>query len=286
MQRLREALHRRRRHARGQSLVELALILPVLMLLFLGVIDLGRLYYSQITVQGAAREAAIQAAQDPTSYTAGTCDATTSKVVCAAVNEARNSFVTVAPGDVSLSCDPACTKTYGPEVTVTVTGHFSLLTPLMSAFTGGSDVTLTSVEKADVIYLPPVAGAGPTPTPTPTPEPTPEPTPGPTPEPTPAPTPEPTPTPCTPAFASFSYSQATKNSPVVFTSLSTPTTGECAINYWRWDFGDNSTEAGNLPTSIHDYGNKNRGKSFVVALTVTVPGGVTTTTYVTVTTKS
>ena len=275
----------RRSTRSGQALVELALILPIMLMLLLATVDLGRLFYSQITITNAAREAAIQASQDPTSYTHGTCNATTSKVVCAAVNEARNSFVTVAPADVTLSCTPSCTKAYGNVATVTVTGHFSLLTPLMSAFTGGSNVSLGSTAKANVIVVPAVAGASATPTPTPTP--TPAPTPGPTPVPSPTPAPTPTPTPCAPAFASFTYSQDKKNDPIVFTSMSTPTSGACAINYWRWDFGDNSTSAGNLPTVSHDYGAPHRGETFTVALTVTVPGSpsVTTTTYFNVTTK-
>ena len=149
----------RRRIRSGQALVELALILPIMLTLLLATVDLGRLFYSQITVTNAAREGAIEASQDPTSYAQGTCNATTSKVVCAAVNEARNSFVTVSPADVSLACTPSCTKAYGTKARVTVTGHFSLLTPLMSVFTGGSDITLGSTADADVIIVPAVAGA-------------------------------------------------------------------------------------------------------------------------------
>jgi hypothetical protein len=193
---------------------------------------------------------------------------------------------------VSLSCTPSCTKAYGNEATVTVTGHFSLLTPLISAFTGGSDITLASAATADVVIVPTVAAATPaaTPTPAPTPgaTPTPDPaaTPGPTPAPTPAPSPTPSPTPCTPAFANFTFTQQNKTKPVVFTSTSTPTTGPCAIAYWRWEFGDGEVEAANVATTSHDYGAANRGLSFTVSLTVTVPGGVTTTTYQVVTTAS
>ena len=45
----------RHKRSRGQSLVELALVLPVLMLLLAGALDLGRLYYSQITITNAAK---------------------------------------------------------------------------------------------------------------------------------------------------------------------------------------------------------------------------------------
>ena len=286
---------RRVRGSRGQALVELALVVPIMAVLFLATIDLGRVFYSQITITNAAREAAFKAAEDPTSYTSGTCNATTSKVVCAAINEARNSFVTVSAADVSMACSlgataTPCTKDYGKRATVTVLGHFNLLTPLMSAFTGGSNITLKSTASADVVVVPAVAFATPTPTPTPTPVATPTPTPAPgatptpTPAPTPVPTPAPTPVPCSPPYAAFTYSQLNKNKPVYFTSTSTPTTGTCKILYWRWDFGDGVLSTGN-PTSIsHTYAVK--GRTYTVALTVTVTGGVTTTTYMTITTLS
>ena len=46
------------RPSRGQALVELALILPVFLVLFAAALDLGRLYYSQITIHNAAKEGA------------------------------------------------------------------------------------------------------------------------------------------------------------------------------------------------------------------------------------
>jgi Flp pilus assembly protein TadG len=50
------------RNNRGQSLVELALLLPVVLLLLGGIIDYGRLYNEQLIVTAAAREGARVAA--------------------------------------------------------------------------------------------------------------------------------------------------------------------------------------------------------------------------------
>jgi Flp pilus assembly protein TadG len=48
----------RRQDSRGQGLVELALILPVLILIFMGIVDFGRVIYAFNSVSNAAREGA------------------------------------------------------------------------------------------------------------------------------------------------------------------------------------------------------------------------------------
>lgn len=47
-----------RENNRGQSLIEFALILPVLVLIIYGVFDLGRAFYAVITIANASREGA------------------------------------------------------------------------------------------------------------------------------------------------------------------------------------------------------------------------------------
>lgn len=53
-----------RRPARGQSLVEFALVLPMLLVLLLGVADFGRVFSAGIVMEAAARNAAEAAAQE------------------------------------------------------------------------------------------------------------------------------------------------------------------------------------------------------------------------------
>ena len=217
----------------------------------------------------------MEAGYYPNSFAAGSPCGASNRVMCAATKEATGSFVLVGTNDVALMCTGGCVKGGYPAntVTVTVTGHFSLVTPLLAMFTGGQNMTLQSVATADIVNVP--AGgtsATPTPTPTPTATPTPTPTtPGATPTPTATATPTPTPTPCAAPTVLFGWTQQNKNKPVVFTSTSTPTSGPCAISFWRWDFGDGFTSAGAVPTASHDYGVS--GATFQVTLTVTYPDG-------------
>jgi hypothetical protein len=53
-----------RRTPRGQSLVEFALVLPMLLILLLGLADFGRVFASGIILEAAARNAAEAAAQE------------------------------------------------------------------------------------------------------------------------------------------------------------------------------------------------------------------------------
>jgi hypothetical protein len=70
----------------------------------------------------------------------------------------------------------------------------------------------------------------------------------------------------------FTYSQQNKNKPVDFNgTASTPTSGACQITFWRWEYGDGATDAGNFPTASHSYACK--GCTYTVILTVTTPYG-------------
>ena len=55
----------RRQHSRGQSIVEFALVFPIMMLLLAGAIDLGRAFYAYIAVENAAKEGAFFGSRSP-----------------------------------------------------------------------------------------------------------------------------------------------------------------------------------------------------------------------------
>jgi Flp pilus assembly protein TadG len=52
----------RRRDDRGAVMVEFAIVVPVLLLILLGIIEFGRAYNTQVSIQAAAREGARELA--------------------------------------------------------------------------------------------------------------------------------------------------------------------------------------------------------------------------------
>lgn len=165
-------LPRQGRRTRGQALAEFGILLPVFLLILAATLDLGRVFYAQISLTNAAREGAFQAAATPGSFQQGQpCDLDTNRVVCRVLLEAKDSFVEVDPANVSLSCAPeGCARTVGNTVTVTVEGDFSLLTPLLGVFFGGAqDIALTGSATAQVDVFNEVPTPDPSATPTPDP---------------------------------------------------------------------------------------------------------------------
>ena len=55
---LKRLIKRMRKSEAGQSMVEMALVLPILLLLVGGIMDFGWLFYNQLALTNAAREGA------------------------------------------------------------------------------------------------------------------------------------------------------------------------------------------------------------------------------------
>lgn len=110
----------------GQSLLELGLALPLLLLILLGTVDLGRVFFDIVQLRNAAREGAGYAARNP-----GEDAAIRTRVIAHGVPDG------VGTGDVAIVYRPslaACT-TVGTTCTVdvTVTHTFD---PMATAFLG------------------------------------------------------------------------------------------------------------------------------------------------------
>ena len=109
---------RRRRTDSGAATVELALLLPLLLVLVFGIIDFGRAFNAQVTLSEAAREGARLAAVCNSSAPP-TCGTVASRTAAAAPNLAGATVAT------TTTCPVGSTSATDAVVTVTWTITFS-----------------------------------------------------------------------------------------------------------------------------------------------------------------
>lgn len=122
--------------SRGQSIVEFALVLPVLLLLLLITLDFGRLFMSYVTLTNVTRVAANFGATAPEAFT-GTPNTTIYDAVVG--REAAGLNCTLQPAGGYSTPIPTYPNGIGlgAKSVATMTCNFTLLTPLMTAFFGG-----------------------------------------------------------------------------------------------------------------------------------------------------
>ena len=136
---------------RGQSLVELALTLPLLMLVLLGVLDLGRLFLGYVTVANASREGARYGMTNSADCVSNGC----ANIKGQAVNEAGGLITTA---NVTVECasfsNPtnygACSSPQpGDRIRVTVQYNFKFETLYLFGFANMtlSDKTIMAIVK-------------------------------------------------------------------------------------------------------------------------------------------
>jgi Flp pilus assembly protein TadG len=136
---------RRGRGERGAELIELALVLPILCLMFAAIVDFGLLFQRWLVVSNAAREGARIAVLP--GYTATD------------VQSRVTDYVRQGTGDSTLS--PTATTTPvtidppGPtppfpaaQVTVSLTHSYLVIGPVSAMFGGGSWTTITLVARS------------------------------------------------------------------------------------------------------------------------------------------
>lgn len=148
----------------GQSLVEMAMVLPLLAFLTFGLLDFGRAYYFQVSITNAAREGArvgilniYTGPQNPTCSSSNgwaTCPVQTDAAIITAVNNELTysgitpTSITICPPHDSSGSTAGCSDTsnrvddwvaQNPTnyyITVNVKYDFQLFTPLMQQLVG------------------------------------------------------------------------------------------------------------------------------------------------------
>ncbi len=104
---------------RGQQALEFALVLPVLVLVVLGVLDLARAFFAAITITNAARVGARYGLAYPTQ---------TDDIIEATRTEADDSGIDLRDTTIANIGVDCGTCASGEAITVTVTYTFTLIT--------------------------------------------------------------------------------------------------------------------------------------------------------------
>jgi Flp pilus assembly protein TadG len=124
---------------KGQSLTELAIVLPVLLFILSGVLDLGRLYMVIVALTDAASEGATYAAIHP--------DATSLEIIDRA-QTASGGFVPLDAEMVAVDCPVVAP---GAPITVTVGYSFTVATPLINAIVPEGVIRLRGVATEPIL---------------------------------------------------------------------------------------------------------------------------------------
>ena len=231
---------------RGQALVEFAILLPVFLLLLVVAVDFGRLFFTYIQINNAAREAANYAIHDPTNTVAITSQANGEKN--AQLQRGENA-ITVSttcadPAGASIACALAEGGTgSGSTVTVNVREPFTFLTPIIGSIVGTS---LQMNASATAVVLGYAGSSGGT-----------------------------NPGGCSNPVPVFTVTLTSGRTVFADPTGSTPNSGTCNISGYNWTWGDGNTDVGTATGNSYTYA---ADGTYTITLEVTNQAGAVTTT--------
>ncbi|MHB1043539.1 MAG: TadE family protein [Eubacteriales bacterium] len=109
---------------RGQALVELALVLPLLILMIMGIMEFGRIFHSYLLITNAAREGArLGVVHEPDSVIL-----TRVKDMAVSLN-LTDSQISITPAETNAMGEPL--RVRGVPLTVKVDYNMELITPML-----------------------------------------------------------------------------------------------------------------------------------------------------------
>ncbi|MCJ8009236.1 TadE/TadG family type IV pilus assembly protein [Lederbergia wuyishanensis] len=103
---------------KGQSLVETALVLPILIMLLFGIVDFGRVFHAYLTLDHAGREAARDAAIGKEDFEIN------SKITSSTTSLGSGVIPTISPSGKA-------NRPSGTDVTITLKYKIDLITPIL-----------------------------------------------------------------------------------------------------------------------------------------------------------
>ncbi|HEX5826854.1 MAG TPA: TadE/TadG family type IV pilus assembly protein [Candidatus Limnocylindrales bacterium] len=132
--------------SRGQSLVEFALLLPVLLLLVLFALDFGRIFLGWVTLNNMARIGADYAAKHPNDF-AGARPAEYDALILDSFDA-----INCDPDETTFDPDFSGDAEPGDHVTVDLSCDFSPLTPLIGSLFDNAPITVSASSAFPVGY--------------------------------------------------------------------------------------------------------------------------------------
>lgn len=133
----------------GQSMVELAVSIVVLLILLAGVVDLGRIAFYYIAMRDSAQEGASYASMFPND-----CGEIIKRVKAGTVDSSR---IEVELEIVGSECKPCGELEYlpGDPIVITVTDPgFPITMPLLGTYIGAQEIELKTSVQNSVIVVP------------------------------------------------------------------------------------------------------------------------------------
>lgn len=160
-----------RRPPAGQSLVEFMLLLVFTLILMLGVLDLGRVYFTYLALKDAAAEGAYFGSVYPQCVDedgvdvdgngledeGAACAADHNVAYRVAQSAVRGGLVDWSNATISTTLP--VTLVAGQVLTVSVSYDFMLITPFAGALTNGQVLTLRASSAATIVRVPNCASA-------------------------------------------------------------------------------------------------------------------------------
>jgi Flp pilus assembly protein TadG len=141
---MKRIISNKKREQAGQSLVEMAITLTLLITLLAGLVDIGRAFFAWIAIRDAAQEGALYGSINP---------ADTSGVIARARETAASQVdLTQLTIPAPTIAGASCANTTGSNsVTVNVTYNYNTITPFLSAIIGTQVITIRASSTNTII---------------------------------------------------------------------------------------------------------------------------------------
>lgn len=126
---------RHRHRKRSQSMVEFALVLPSLIFILVGSVDLGRIFYDSVAINGAAEAGSLVAIESRRALnpSPAAADAAVREAIKRSTNPDVFPFFKIDDGDIVLDIPWVRDRPYS----ITVSRQFLFITPIVANIMSG-----------------------------------------------------------------------------------------------------------------------------------------------------